>query len=122
MTRKQTCATGELTLYTCLLLTLFVGHRRFNGCILAYGQTGSGKTYSLLNTGSGAEAKHSGLVPRIVAQLFVLVTSDASHVYNIEASMVQIYNEQARLSLQNLLLTCPTRSTSPTVGALACSG
>lgn len=63
-----------------------------NGTILAYGQTGSGKTFSLLNQGERAE--DVGLLPRLVASLFVHVAQDVAHVYQIEAAAMQIYNEQ----------------------------
>lgn len=83
----------------------------YNGTILAYGQTGSGKTYTLLN-GGGTVAKASrggrstaavadavetaGLVPRLIAELFVSISCDVRHVYTVSASFAQIYNEQAR--------------------------
>jgi hypothetical protein len=63
-----------------------------NGTILAYGQTGSGKTHSLLHqTQKGEEA---GLLPRLVASLFVQIAQDMAHVYEVEAASVQVYNEQ----------------------------
>lgn len=63
-----------------------------NGTILAYGQTGSGKTFSLLNqTQRGEEA---GLLPRLVASLFVHVAQDSANVYDIDAAALQVYNEQ----------------------------
>lgn len=70
----------------------------YNGSILAYGQTGAGKTHSLLNSGMGVngkpDPKQAGLLPRLVAALFVHIGADARHVYTVEASMLQIYNEQ----------------------------
>lgn len=70
----------------------------YNGSILAYGQTGAGKTHSLLNSGMGVDGKpdpkQAGLLPRLVAALFVHVGADVKHVYTVEASMLQIYNEQ----------------------------
>ena len=69
----------------------------YNGSILAYGQTGAGKTHSLLNSGMGidgkADPKQAGLLPRLVAALFVHIGADVAHVYSVEASMLQIYNE-----------------------------
>eukprot|EP00928_Gymnodinium_smaydae_P026823 TRINITY_DN20945_c0_g1_i1.p1 TRINITY_DN20945_c0_g1~~TRINITY_DN20945_c0_g1_i1.p1 ORF type:complete len:1025 (-),score=188.90 TRINITY_DN20945_c0_g1_i1:232-3258(-) len=64
----------------------------FNGTILAYGQTGSGKTHSLLH--QGARGEDAGLLPRLVASLFVQVAQDSASVYQIEAAAVQVYNEQ----------------------------
>ena len=70
----------------------------YNGSILAYGQTGAGKTHSLLNSGMGIDGKpdpkQAGLLPRLVAALFVHIGADATSVYTVEASMLQIYNEQ----------------------------
>ncbi|CAE7239517.1 KIN1 [Symbiodinium sp. KB8] len=53
--------------------------RGINGTVLAYGQTGSGK---------------AGLLPRLVASLFLMISQDVANVYDIEAAAVQIYNEQ----------------------------
>lgn len=64
----------------------------FNGTILAYGQTGSGKTHSLLH--QGARAEDIGLLPRVVASLFVLIAQDSTSVYTIDAAAMQVYNEQ----------------------------
>lgn len=69
----------------------------YNGSILAYGQTGAGKTHSLLNSGMGIDGKpdpkQAGLLPRLVAALFVHIGADLKNVYTVEASMLQIYNE-----------------------------
>lgn len=64
----------------------------FNGTVLAYGQTGSGKTHSLLN--QGPKGEDAGLLPRLVAALFVHISQDVANVYEIEAAAVQVYNEQ----------------------------
>jgi len=63
-----------------------------NGTILAYGQTGSGKTHSLLHQSQKSE--EAGLLPRLVANLFLLVSQDVASVYDIEAASLQVYNEQ----------------------------
>merc|ERR1719394_1580218 len=55
----------------------------FNGTILAYGQTGSGKTHSLLH--QGARGEEAGLLPRLIASLFVHISQDVTHVYQLEA-------------------------------------
>ena len=69
----------------------------YNGSILAYGQTSAGKTHSLLNSGMGMngkpDPKQAGLLPRLVAALFVHIGADTKHAYTVEASMLQIYNE-----------------------------
>ncbi|CAK0809626.1 unnamed protein product [Prorocentrum cordatum] len=64
----------------------------FNGTILAYGQTGSGKTFSLLNQAQGGE--DTGLLPRLVAGLYVQVARDRANVYQVDAAALQVYNEQ----------------------------
>lgn len=67
----------------------------YHGCIFAYGQTGSGKTFTLLNSGSTVDGfKEAGLLPRLVATLFVRARMDATHVYVVEAGSFQVYNEQ----------------------------
>ena len=64
----------------------------FNGTILAYGQTGSGKTHSLLNADNDTELV--GLLPRLVATLYVHSRMDRKHKYTMEAAAFQVYNEQ----------------------------
>lgn len=67
----------------------------YHGCIFAYGQTGSGKTFSLLNGGTAAKNfEDSGLLPRLVATLYVRAGADAAHVYAVECGAFQVYNEQ----------------------------
>lgn len=66
----------------------------FNGCIFAYGQTGAGKTHSLLASGGVNGAEEAGILPRVIATLFVQITKDVKHVYDVEAAAMQIYNEQ----------------------------
>lgn len=67
----------------------------YHGCIFAYGQTGSGKTFCLLNSGSSHDGhQEAGLLPRLVATLFVRARIDAAHVYAVEAGSFQVYNEQ----------------------------
>ena len=64
----------------------------YNGTVLAYGQTGTGKTHTLLNVGD--QRNDAGLVPRLVAALFVAIKCDVRHVYKVKTSFLQIYNEQ----------------------------
>ncbi len=67
--------------------------RGYHGCILAYGQTGAGKTHSLLSMGEQA-ADDAGLLPRVVADLFVGLQADWRAIYTVKVGMFQIYNEQ----------------------------
>ena len=102
----------------------------YNGSILAYGQTGAGKTHSLLNSGMGIDGKpdpkQAGLLPRLVAALFVHMGADATSVYTVEASMLQIYNEQIdcllgedREKAQGLQVTGKSEVKRPGVGTSA---
>eukprot|EP00913_Durusdinium_trenchii_P032316 g30257.t1 len=62
--------------------------RGINGTILAYGQTGSGKTHSLLH--QSAKGEEAGLLPRLVASLFLMISQDVANVYDVEAAAVQL--------------------------------
>ncbi|CAO2200163.1 unnamed protein product [Urochloa humidicola] len=77
-----------------------------NGTIITYGQTGAGKTYSM----EGPSILHcneqkTGLVQRVVDELFVCLRSSAS-TWTVKLSMVEIYLEKVRdlldLSKDNL--------------------
>ncbi|WVZ95406.1 hypothetical protein U9M48_041174 [Paspalum notatum var. saurae] len=77
-----------------------------NGTIITYGQTGAGKTYSM----EGPSILHcneqkTGLVQRVVDELFVCLGSSAS-MWTVKLSMVEIYLEKVRdlldLSKDNL--------------------
>jgi kinesin family protein C1 len=64
-------------------------------CLFSYGQTGSGKTHTMLGAGDGDNA---GIIPRAVQK--VLETAEnlkaKGYEYAMEASYVEIYNEQIR--------------------------
>jgi kinesin family protein C1 len=64
-------------------------------CLFSYGQTGAGKTYTMLGQGEG---ERRGIVPRAVSK--VLEQAEAlrakGYEYTMEASYVEIYNEQIR--------------------------
>ena len=65
----------------------------FNCCLFAYGQTGSGKSYSMMGYG-----EDQGIIPRAVAKIFDRInsTADMDTTYQVECSMLEIYNEQIR--------------------------
>eukprot|EP00051_Salpingoeca_urceolata_P026931 m.479338 g.479338 ORF g.479338 m.479338 type:complete len:909 (+) comp21408_c0_seq1:82-2808(+) len=64
----------------------------FNVCIFAYGQTGSGKTFTM----DGSD-DHPGLNRRALGALFDLCKErSADWSYEIEVSVLEIYNEQLR--------------------------
>ena len=39
-------------------------------------------------------SSHQGLLPRLVAALFVTIATDTAHAFEVKAAMFQIYNEQ----------------------------
>ncbi|KAK8959731.1 Kinesin-5 [Platanthera guangdongensis] len=65
-------------------------------CIFAYGQTSSGKTYSMMGKNEPPEEK--GLIPRSLEHIFVASQSLGFQglKYTIQASMLEIYNENIR--------------------------
>ena len=71
----------------------------YNTTLFAYGQTGSGKSYSVV----GYE-ENKGLVPKICDQIFQQInakTSSAEYdkendAYDVQLSMIEIYNEQVK--------------------------
>eukprot|EP00054_Salpingoeca_dolichothecata_P013803 m.77257 g.77257 ORF g.77257 m.77257 type:complete len:924 (+) comp20666_c1_seq1:99-2870(+) len=64
----------------------------FNVCIFAYGQTGSGKTFTM----EGTEA-NPGLNRRALSELFhVCEEKKGDWSYEIEVSVMEIYNEKLR--------------------------
>ncbi|MCO5610749.1 hypothetical protein L7F22_064990 [Adiantum nelumboides] len=65
-------------------------------CIFAYGQTGSGKTYTMLGNPDDLEQK--GVIPRSLEQIFESsqALSSQGWTFQIQASMLEIYNETIR--------------------------
>ncbi|KAM5152250.1 kinesin-like protein KIF13A [Mantella aurantiaca] len=91
----------------------------YNVCIFAYGQTGSGKTFSMMGTDD-----QPGIVPRICSALFSK-KSNGSETIRIEASYLEIYNEEVRDLLryakkQNKLRVREDRLLGPYVEDLSC--
>ncbi|CAN8245508.1 unnamed protein product [Cochlearia groenlandica] len=75
----------------------------YNVCIFAYGQTGSGKTYTM--TGPSITSKEDwGVNYRALNDLFQL-TQDRQNtvVYEVGVQMVEIYNEQVRDILSDVM-------------------
>jgi kinesin family protein C1 len=64
-------------------------------CLFSYGQTGSGKTHTMLGAGAGPEA---GIIPRAVKKVLEQAETlrAKGYEYVMEASYVEIYNEQIR--------------------------
>jgi len=62
----------------------------YHCCLFAYGQTGAGKSYSMVGYG-----ENKGIVPISCEEIFkrVNANSDKNKSYEIQISMVEIYNE-----------------------------
>jgi kinesin family member 6/9 len=73
----------------------------FNGTIMCYGQTGSGKTFSM--TGSTANFKYRGIIPRAISKIFSEVGGRFDTQITVKISYVEIYNEL----LFDMLSGCP---------------
>ena len=69
----------------------------YNCCLFAYGQTGSGKSYSMVGYG-----QNKGIVPISCEDIFnrIAANSDTSLHFEVEVSMLEIYNEK----VQDLLM------------------
>jgi kinesin family member C1 len=71
----------------------------YNVCIFAYGQTGSGKTYTM----EGEDLDKRGIIPRSIEQIFEFKSTLESMgwSFQVDASCVEIYNDQVRDLLMN---------------------
>ncbi|XFF81303.1 hypothetical protein AB1E18_007522 [Capra hircus] len=81
----------------CPLLTSFLDG--YNVCIMAYGQTGSGKSFTMLGPHCQEEPAlpseprgDTGIIPRAAAELFRLISEDASRSPEVDVSIVEVYN------------------------------
>ncbi|KAI4539061.1 hypothetical protein MG293_010453 [Ovis ammon polii] len=81
----------------CPLLTAFLDG--YNVCIMAYGQTGSGKSFTMLGPHCQEEPAllseprgDTGIIPRVAAELFRLISEDASRSPELDVSIVEVYN------------------------------
>ena len=77
----------------------------YHCCLFAYGQTGSGKSYSMVGYGA-----NKGIVPISCEEIFKRISEnkDASIHYEVEVSMLEIYNEK----VQDLLVPISNRPPS----------
>ncbi|KEP62515.1 UNVERIFIED_CONTAM: kinesin motor domain-containing protein [Hammondia hammondi] len=74
----------------------------YNGTIFAYGQTGTGKTHTMVGTESCHVNK--GIIPRAFEHIFSRVACSTRTRYLVQASFLEIYNEEIR----DLLAKNPT--------------
>merc|ERR1719369_1455151 len=76
----------------------------YNVCVFAYGQTGSGKTFTM-EGGPAIEDDESqcGMIPRTIRQIFEVQKKlkEKSWEYKLQASFLEIYNEEIRDLLVN---------------------
>ena len=77
----------------------------YHCCLFAYGQTGSGKSYSMVGYGA-----NKGIVPISCEVIFKRISEnkDPSTHYEVEVSMLEIYNEK----VQDLLVPISNRPPS----------
>ena len=77
----------------------------YHCCLFAYGQTGSGKSYSMVGYGA-----NKGIVPISCEEIFKRISDnkDPSTHYEVEVSMLEIYNEK----VQDLLVPIAKRPPS----------
>ena len=77
----------------------------YHCCLFAYGQTGSGKSYSMVGYGA-----NKGIVPISCEEIFKRISNnkDPSIYYEVEVSMLEIYNEK----VQDLLVPINKRPPS----------
>eukprot|EP00656_Telonema_subtile_P014310 TRINITY_DN17318_c0_g1_i2.p1 TRINITY_DN17318_c0_g1~~TRINITY_DN17318_c0_g1_i2.p1 ORF type:complete len:525 (+),score=114.12 TRINITY_DN17318_c0_g1_i2:254-1828(+) len=89
--------TQERIYETCVRDLLHGIFQGYNATVLAYGQTGSGKTFTM---GSGISANipthQLGMIPRVIRELFEMVSTCDAPACNIRASYLEIYNEEVR--------------------------
>ena len=67
----------------------------YNVCLFSYGQTGAGKTHTM--QGSSVPGQE-GIIPRSIAKILKTVETlkEQGWEYTLEASFVEVYNEQLR--------------------------
>jgi kinesin family protein C1 len=67
----------------------------FDVCLFSYGQTGSGKSHTMTGETTGAQR---GIIPRSVQKVMEQAELLTEHgwQYTMEASFLEIYNEQLR--------------------------
>ncbi|MCQ2820775.1 MAG: hypothetical protein MJ252_26245, partial [archaeon] len=77
----------------------------YHCCLFAYGQTGSGKSYSMVGYGA-----NKGIVPISCEEIFRRIdnNTDTTKEYQVEVSMLEIYNEK----VQDLLIPPSQRNPS----------
>eukprot|EP00096_Caligus_rogercresseyi_P004993 TRINITY_DN1975_c0_g1_i1.p1 TRINITY_DN1975_c0_g1~~TRINITY_DN1975_c0_g1_i1.p1 ORF type:complete len:674 (+),score=264.64 TRINITY_DN1975_c0_g1_i1:56-2023(+) len=67
----------------------------YNVCVFAYGQTGSGKTFTMEG---GESLNQEGMIPKTIRKIFKETggLEEKGWTYKLEATFVEIYNEEIR--------------------------
>ncbi len=67
----------------------------YNVCLFSYGQTGAGKTHTMQGISAPGQ---EGIIPRSIAKILKTVETlkEQGWEYTLEASFVEVYNEQLR--------------------------
>jgi len=66
----------------------------YNGTVFAYGQTGCGKSFSM--QGIPNPATQRGIIPRAFEHIFEAIDASENMKYLVQASYLEIYNEEIR--------------------------
>ncbi len=66
----------------------------YNGTVFAYGQTGCGKSYTMM--GVDVPIENKGIIPRAFEHIFDHVAVSEGVKYLVQASYLEIYNEEVR--------------------------
>lgn len=66
----------------------------FNCTVLAYGQTGSGKTYTMGTNYEGGLDDNSGIIPRVIIDIFNRLDTNVDLSATITCSFMELYQEE----------------------------
>ena len=75
-----------------------------NGTIFAYSQTSSGKTFTMQGSGTieeGSTGTSGGIVHMAAADIFNHISQSPGRIFVVQASFLEIYNEEVRDLLSN---------------------
>ncbi|CUM64581.1 uncharacterized protein PRCAT00002189001 [Priceomyces carsonii] len=68
----------------------------YNVTILAYGQTGTGKTFTMCGDYLDELSEDTGIIPRVLKQLFATLEKDDGNDYLVKCSFIELYNEELK--------------------------
>lgn len=77
-----------------LQFTPFPRSSGFNCTVLAYGQTGSGKTYTMGTNYAGGLDNSSGIIPRVILDIFERLDQNVDLSATITCSFMELYQEE----------------------------